>query len=344
LRNGSALATRGLAGDVRRVYGRDRVDHVERHGSEPAAAIEGIELRHLRAFVVLGEEMHFGRAAMRLNVAQSTLSRTLADLEDHVGARLIERTQRTLGLTDAGRALLTGAAEALVTVGASVGEVRAGDRRPLMLGVLNSLGYRWVARLRRELAVGGATLEVRPMTLRDGFEPLRGAIDAAVVALPIAPPSNLGFTPLGLVEPWVALPSGHRHARDDQVAVGTMASEPLIIPASHAIWEQNFELIARAQGLDLRYAPNSPTMWEVLSRVAAGEGWSISASRADFHPWEGVALRPAVGIERVRVAAVWDGMEPTARARRLVDGLVAAAARSETDLPAARASRSRSLT
>lgn len=65
-----------------------------------------MELRHLRVFLSLAEELHFGRTAARLHVAQSAISQTLRDLEEELGAQLLERTSRQVKLTGAGLAFL----------------------------------------------------------------------------------------------------------------------------------------------------------------------------------------------------------------------------------------------
>ena len=74
------------------------------------------ELIQLRCFVVLAEELHFGRAATRLNMTQPPLSRQLQQLEHAVGTRLVERSSRFVGLTPAGKAFLVDAREILRNV------------------------------------------------------------------------------------------------------------------------------------------------------------------------------------------------------------------------------------
>jgi DNA-binding transcriptional LysR family regulator len=299
----------------------------------------GVELRHLRSLVMLAEELHFGHAALRLNVSQSTLSRTLADLECLVGERLVERTQRTIGLTSAGRSLASSAEATLRAVACGLHRARGADDRPLSLGLVNSLGYAWLPALRRELRARGheLPLEIRPLQLADGIDPLSRSVDAAIVPLPIVPPSSLGYVVLDVSDQWVALRRRHRLAGPGGVPLARLVAEPLIMPAAQELWHANLELIFRAQGLTLRAGPPTSSMYEVMALVAAGDGWSMSAARADFTLWENIALRPAEGIERVRIAAVWDRREADERAELLVDALVAAASRAPDELPGGRA-------
>src|SRR4051812_9106179 len=88
----------------------------------------GLELRHLRAFVAVAEELHFTRAAARLHLAQQALSTQIRQLEDELGTPLFHRTTRRVELTDAGRTLLLHAGPILASVSAAFQQTqRAGS-------------------------------------------------------------------------------------------------------------------------------------------------------------------------------------------------------------------------
>ena len=284
-----------------------------------------VELRHLRALVAVSEELHFGRAAQRVHVSQPTLSRTVADLEAMVGTRLVDRGPRNVVLTEAGVALEAAAVAALAEIAVGVRATR--EDRPLQLGFVNSLGQRWLASVRRRLNADGHALQTTVIGFEQGFAPLRSQIDVAVMPLPLAPPAGLEHVVLGRTEPWVALPARHPLAGSPRVPLAELFDEPFVVPPAHDLWRANFDMIARAQGKELRRGARAESMYEILALVAAGEGWSISAAQSDFHPWKGVVLGAASGIERVRVVAAWDQARSGPRQRLLVEALEAASSR-----------------
>src|SRR4051794_37509046 len=111
-----------------------------------------MELRHLKYFVAVAEELHFGRAALRLHIAQPPLSKQIRQFEEELGLRLLERTKRHVALTPAGRVLLKDAREILARSDEAVESARRAARGET--GRL-SVGF-----------VGSATYDVLPEVLR----------------------------------------------------------------------------------------------------------------------------------------------------------------------------------
>jgi DNA-binding transcriptional LysR family regulator len=193
-----------------------------------------MELRHLRYFVAVAEELHFRRAAERLHVAQPAVSEQVRKLEDELGVRLLNRTQRSVSLTDAGAALLTEARRVLhqaevARLAARTARDRATSR--LRIGYMPTALSADVPRALQRLAGAMPRLEtnLEPGT---GFELLEAVrsedLDAAIVSLP-APTAGLRTTVLGDRRAVAALPSGHRHAMAQQIRLEQIGPERIVV-------------------------------------------------------------------------------------------------------------------
>ena len=150
-----------------------------------------MELRHLRYFVAVAEELHFGRAAQRLHIVQPALSKQIASLEAELGIQLFNRTKRRVTITDAGRALyeevrvilqrIDRAVEtAQMTAAGQVGSLDIGFIGPAMWSVLPKLlaeHHKRVPDVRFRLAELSSAAQLA--SLRDG------ALDAGFVRLPL---------------------------------------------------------------------------------------------------------------------------------------------------------------
>ena len=192
-----------------------------------------VELRHLRAFEVLAQELNFTRAAARLHLSQQALSAQIRDLERRCGATLFERTTRSVELTDAGRTLLRHVPGILLSVGQAVAETRrtaaTGTRSRLVVGLRGTSGVEVVSRVLRSFAARHPEVEVgiRNVEFGDASAGLAGGdTDVALAWLPA--PEGIVAVPLLEDERLAVLPADHPLAREEVVAASDLADEPFV--------------------------------------------------------------------------------------------------------------------
>jgi DNA-binding transcriptional LysR family regulator len=190
-----------------------------------------MELRQLRYFVTLAEELHFGRAAARENIVQSALSQQLKRLERELGVLLLERTTHHVQLTAAGAALLIEARQILAHVDrAAVAAQRAARSTPsLRVGIVDA-SYDSMPLILHEVQQRYPDLEIHQVEagVPEQFQRLvDGRLDVGLGRASLAPPTVaselLRLDPLG-----VLVAEGHRFAVQSTVPVATLATEPLL--------------------------------------------------------------------------------------------------------------------
>ena len=286
-----------------------------------------MELRHLRYFVAVAEELHFRRAAERLHVAQPAVSEQIRKLEQELGVKLFDRTQRKVALTTAGGAFLEEARHVLRHADVAAQAARtAGDlaTMPLRIGYLADSLPAQVPLALRHLATSAPRCRSRSRAgPRCGSSRTcgRGRLDAVVTALP-APVAGLQVTPLGAQRAVLAIPATHSHADAASVDLEQLAPERVIVlprdtnPAFH----NAVVSIARDAGLSPTFIETpEPSVEQALLTVAAGGGVALlPESAAERHTVPGVRFVPVVdpgaGL-RDRRADRSRGQEP--RDRRL---------------------------
>jgi DNA-binding transcriptional LysR family regulator len=240
-----------------------------------------IEIRQLHCIVVLAEELHFGRAAKRLGIAQPHLSATVKRAETNLGVLLFERTPRVV-LTEAGAAIVVAARRIVGELELGINRaLHAGSGRSgtLVLGIastaaLSSLPQLLLAYRRAEPAV---ELRVREMHSAVQLEALRaGSIDAGVLR---EPPDSADFDEISLIrEPFVAiLPRSHPLARLHSVGPDRLRAEPLVSftrAAAPSLHDQLGALLHRPRGFR---AESEADEWHTIAAlVGAGFGLSIA--------------------------------------------------------------------
>lgn len=267
-----------------------------------------MELRHLRYFVCVAEELHFSRAAERLNISQPPLSQQIRGLEQELGVELFNRTKRKVELTPAGRLFLD---EARLTLQQAERarrvaiDAKEGVRGRLRAGFVTSACYSilpvLIRRFRREHPL--VDLEMQELTPQQQIEALeQKTLDAGLLRPPVG--SGDLLTETLFEEPLLAaLPSGHRRAGGKAVALGELAEEPFIMfPRHHGPGIYDVILNAcRDAGFSphVSYAPNQ--MQTLLAYVAGGLGVAlVPQSLSVFHPGQ-IVYRPLKSKE-VKVA------------------------------------------
>jgi len=269
-----------------------------------------MELRHLRYLVAVAEELHFGRAAIRLNISQPPLSQQIRQLEEELGVRLFERTKRNVRITDAGRRLLEeahsvlGRIDHLANVAA---QAASGEIGHLSVGVPSGVNDILADALR---TVGkrypGVRIELQYMSTGAQIEALReGKIDVGFLNLPVQAP----FLVLEVVqrEPlWLALPKGHPLTALKQVPLAALAELTIILfprrvtPGLH----DSITGMCRDAGFTLHVAHEVDTIVGGLTLVNAGLG--VCFCTPGVKPlWPKIEFRPIRGALQVEQAVAY---------------------------------------
>ncbi|MGW0779286.1 LysR family transcriptional regulator [Streptomyces sp. NPDC002913] len=304
--------------------------------------MSGVEVRQLRYFVAVAEELHFGRAADRLGIAQPPLSRAIRDLERQLAVRLFERTTRQVNLTAAGEVLLRDARTALEAVDAATRRVREAGRTsprlrialkadidggllPQILDAYKADG----ASLVPELVLGG--FGEQPRALRDG------RADVGLVLHPFDE-RGLDSEPL-LSEPVLAALA----AADPLAARTTLCLDDLAdretLGGAPAGRGRPVEDGSRHD--TLRPASN---LSEIFSLVETGSiVFFTPASLAQRYPRPDIAYRPVNGIPDATLAVAWpqDARSPAVAAFVRAACAVAAAQDPQAKQPAPTVTRGR---
>ena len=277
-----------------------------------------VDSRKLRYFVAVAEELHFGRAAQRLHIAQPALSRQIRVLESELGAALFERDRRGTVLTSAGEALLGDAKSFLVQAEALVRRVRAAgegvDR--FTIGFMPGITLTPVIALLRARHPG---LDVR-MLRTDWFDQVAvlhdARADVGIVRLPI---DQAGIALARLYsEPRVAVvAASHRLAGKEKVRITDFAADHLLQdPDAVPEWR---DIAVELRAGERRPVPVIRSVEEKLELVAGGEGFAVvPLSTAAFYTRADVSVVPVEDLDRNQVAAAWTSGRDTPLVREFV--------------------------
>ncbi|RPY03865.1 LysR family transcriptional regulator [Pseudomonas aeruginosa] len=272
-----------------------------------------MELRHLRYFIAVAEELHFGRAAERLGISQPPLSQQIQALEEEIGARLFERTNRRVELTDAGRLFLDESRQVLAQVDKAVLLARRahlGELGELKIGFTSSAPFTStipssIHAFRK--AYPDVHLDLQEMSSRQVLKALLEESLQVGVIRPLALPDAVHWVEL-FREPLVAvLRADHPLAvgSEDGLAIAALAEEPFVFfPRSYGtgLYDQVIALTRQA-GFSPRIAQEASEAMTIIGLVSAGLGVSILPASFRRTRVDGVVYRTLSDPEAT--TAVW---------------------------------------
>jgi len=258
-----------------------------------------IELRHLRYFARVAGELHFGRAAERLGISQAPLSQQIRQLEDMIGARLFDRTTRSVSLTAAGKIFLTYVHAALASINDGVMEVQNAVGKKagrLVIGAMYLSGHHLLPEAVRQFLrrYPDVSIDIRIMTTE---EQIQAMVDEKIHLGFVRPPRNPGGLSIVKLasEGFVAV-----LARDNPLAgkAGLMLTdlrdEPFLVYTS--VVGVSFQNVVfqycRQAGFSPKIVQEVSHAIAIVAMVAAGLGVGVIPSWVSQLPYSGVVYRP----------------------------------------------------
>jgi len=278
-------------------------------------------------FVAVGEELHFGRAAARLHIAQPSLSHQIRQLEQQLGVTLLHRTSRRVELTDAGRALLSEGRRLLTQSDRAVRLVRSASSDTLIVGFYGSAASGLLPDLIRTFGEEHPNVEVsvRELLLDRIDELLGGGVDVAFTRL-LPGQADVELEIISREPRVVALPRSHPLAGLRDVEFEDLREESFITnPTADASGLPARWLAEQARhGLPGRVAAKAASVQEILTLVAAGKGVClVPLSVARHYPRADLAYAEVRDADPAVVSLAW----PRAGLRPIVQAFIETAKR-----------------
>ncbi len=262
-----------------------------------------MELRHLQYFLLVAEELHFGRAAARLHITQPPLSQQIQQLEDELGVLLLQRTKRRVQLTDAGRAFQQAArltlkqAEQAVRIAqrthrGEIGSLTVGFVGSAMAGIFSGMLLSFRERFPE------VDLTLLELTTAQQIEAMRQHRIEVGVLRPFHPMREAGFA-LETIdrEPFVVvLPKAHPLAAQRRIPLSALAHEKVVLVPVDLKPGVEDDVVAFCQraGCYPQRLPGATQLLTVIGLVAAGMGLSLVPASMRTVSWKGIVYRPVL--------------------------------------------------
>lgn len=267
--------------------------------------VADLEIRELRYFLAVADELHFGRAAERVGIAQPPLSRAIQQLESRLGVRLFERNRRGVELTAAGQVLVGEARIVIDAVEAAAQRTRRAGRRPLVLAAKAGASHSLLQRLLAETAKHPEVPDVEVLLCEVGEQAMllrRGRADAAIMHRPVDDLAGFDTEDL-LAEGQVAIvPAGHVLAARTQLGMDEIRSVPDLPMAR---WPMLDGTYPEGPGPEVR------TQSEIAQLVALGKALLVIPASSRAWQWPEHVAVPVVDAPEITTVIAWPARNPT---------------------------------
>ena len=274
----------------------------------------------MQYFVTVAEELHFGRAAVRLHIAQPSLSHQIRRLEQQLGVTLLERTSRRVSLTSAGEVLLSEGRRLLQQAERAVRATRMAASEQLVVGFAGSAASLLLPQVMRAFGELHPAIDVvvRELLLDQSAEIANGRVDVAFTRL-LPGQADLRIEVLAREPRVVVLPAAHPLAAHEAVRFADLADERFITnplvrdngPPARWLGEQ------QRHGLPGQVAAEASSIQEILTLVAGGRGVCLLPARAARdYPRDDLAYVEVTDADQAVVSLAWrpGGLRPAVAA------------------------------
>jgi DNA-binding transcriptional LysR family regulator len=301
-----------------------------------------LEARQLRYFIAVAEELHFARAADRLNVAQSAVSLQIKGLEEAFGARLLNRRKRAaVSLTEAGRLFLSEAVAAIRQLerAEQVGRLAArGELGQVEVGYVTSAAMnQTLPSLLREYRRSHPAVQLR-LTAMETPRQLdalaEGRLDAALIRPRPSYAAGVAAHVIHREALCVALAADHPLARNHTLQAADLGNEAFIVPqvAESSGFGSHLERLAAAGSFPIKIVHDAGDFVTALSMAAGGYGVVLGPESMRGLGFSEVVFRPLADLaEKVELAVAFRAAELSASVRAFIDAAIALGRRRELD-------------
>ncbi len=271
-----------------------------------------MELRHIRYFVAVAEELHFGRAASRLNMAQPPLSQQIRQLEEELGFPLLFRSKQRVELSEAGKVFLEECRSILERMDRAVGaaeQAHNGATGRLNIGFVGSTTYHIASFLHHyRLQFPTVHLALHQMKTANQIEALReGRLHLAIVRTPVQSPFLI--SKVVLREKFIAaIPKAHALTKREKIRVQDLADENFIVPSrsSGSIYHDAVIHLCYKAGYKPRISLEAPEILTIVAFVSEGMGVAFVPASFQNQTNEGVVYKELDEIDAaLEMSFVW---------------------------------------